>query len=137
MPRTLTKAELEQRREAPVTHGANSDAQIKPVARAQKRLFLRRNGLKSSDLDGIQAGYLEAFSRCAAKVKLIDDYIAEHGLIRKDGTVQPAMSVYVALVNSMRLSLAKLEESLRARQRDATADLNAYLEANYSRKDAS
>lgn len=42
-----------------VTHGASSDAQIRPVVRSQKRRLLRQIGLSASDLDGVGRALLD------------------------------------------------------------------------------
>jgi hypothetical protein len=113
--RPLTPAQLAQRQAAPATHGANSDARIRPVARAQKRRLLRQIGLSASQLDGIALAYLDAWARGAAKVELIDRWIAEHGLIDDEGNVPGCMAMYVSLLNSCRLSAGKFADHLKAR----------------------
>jgi hypothetical protein len=133
MSRKLTSKQLAQREAAAATHGAHSEAQIRPLARTQTRAFLRRNGLRGSDLDGVQRAYLDGWARAQSKIVLIDKHLAEHGLIRADGELQAVMKSYVSLVNTARLNMAKLEESLHNRQdNDPQAALNAYLEAKYT-----
>jgi hypothetical protein len=131
----MTFAELEQRRTAALKHGAHSTAQTAPIARAQKRRFLRRNGLKASRLSGVQLAYLEAWARTAAKVEAIDHYVAANGLIRDDGEPQPALKLYVSLVNANRLAMTKLEESLRADKADGDDTLSDYIERTYGGDD--
>lgn len=108
-------------------HGATSEARILPVARNHRRRVLRRLGLSARDLDPLARGYLDVYVRLTSKVELIDAYVEEHGLIRADGDPQPVMRLYVALANSARLALTRLEEHLRTRKRDAGAVLAEYL----------
>ncbi len=100
---------------AAVTHGAHSPAQIAPVARAQKRRFLRRIGLRAGDLDGIGLALLDSWSRCQAKVELLDRHFAEVGFLDKQGEPQPAVRVYFVAINSARLAAVRLAEHLRVR----------------------
>ena len=72
MSRDLSPAELEQRREAPLTHGAHSPAQIEAIARGKRRSLLRRSQLRATDLDAVALGYLRAWSRCEAQLTLLD-----------------------------------------------------------------
>jgi hypothetical protein len=50
-----------------------------------------------------------------AKVDLIDRYVDEQGLIREGGEPQPVLRLYVALQNSARLALTRLEAHLTER----------------------
>ncbi len=107
--------------------GATSERQIRPVARAHRRRFLRQTGLRASDLDPIGRAHLELCVRSTAKLALIDAYIDEHGLIREDGSLQPCVRIYPTLLNSARSSLRALSEHLRRAdpEFDFTAALNA------------
>jgi hypothetical protein len=58
---------------------------------------------------------LDQYVRIIGKIDLIDRYLAEYGVLRPDGEPQPAMRLYVALQNSARLSLVRLEDHLRKR----------------------
>jgi hypothetical protein len=111
----LTEAQIEQRRKARTNHGGYSAHQIKPIAQAVKRRFLRQNGLKIGDLSGVQLAYLDTYARCMAKVQLIDVHVGARGerMLSNGGEPDPAMKLYVSLFNSARLSMAKLEESLQ------------------------
>ena len=131
MTAALSRAQVEQRREARTLHGATSEAQVRPLARNHRRRILRQIGLRASEVDPIGRAYLDAFVRLAAKVELIDLYVAEHGLLRDDGEPQPCMRLYVSLHNSARLALQRLELHLRATGRDPVEQLGAYLSANY------
>ena len=51
-------------------NGSRSDVQIKSAARAHRRRFLRRAGLRASDLDPILAEYLEHVARGKAILTL-------------------------------------------------------------------
>jgi hypothetical protein len=75
---------------------------------------------------------LDQFVRATAKVDLIDRHIAEHGLIGEDGEVAPAMRVYTSLLNSARLSLARLESHVDHGRHDPSKVLIDYLDADNS-----
>lgn len=113
--RVLTAAELEQRRAARTKHGAASETQIRPRARNHRRRVLRQLRLRPRDLDPIGLGYLDAYVRLQAKLDAIDAYVAEHGLIRGDGELQPCMKAYATFSNSARLALQRLESHLTDR----------------------
>lgn len=111
------------------THGSTSERKIKPLARAKKRNWLRHMGLRAGDLTAQQRGYLELYVRAAAKTELIDRYIDEHGLFRPDGELVGGMKAYVSLLNSARLSLRQLEDSLRESERERRGGgLGDYIE---------
>jgi hypothetical protein len=111
--RKLTAAEVEQRRAARTTHGATSEAQVRPLARNHRRRVMRQIGLRAADVDPIGRAHLESYVRLAAKVDLIDRYIEEHGMILPSGEPQPVMRLYVSLQNAARLALQRLEAHLR------------------------
>jgi hypothetical protein len=69
------------------------------------------------------------------QVELIDNYVAEHGMIRADGEPQPCMRLYVSLQNSARLALQRLEAHLGASARNPVDALNDYLVEAYGDRD--
>lgn len=115
----LTPAQVAQRQEAPVKHGARSPGEIRRVARVQKRRLLRQAGLRASELDGLGLAYLDTWARAAAKVEMLDKWAAEHGFVDEDGNLPPWHSFYLAALNSARLSLGRFEEHLKARGDEA------------------
>jgi hypothetical protein len=116
----------------PPTHGAHSPARIAPVARAQRRRFLRQTGLRASDLEGLGLALLDNWARAQAKVALLDDHFAEVGFLDEDGEPVPATKVYFTALNTARLALTRLNEHMRERTRQPGAALAEYLEASYS-----
>lgn len=82
----ITSAVVEQRRQAATVHGAKSEHQIRSVARAHKRRLMRQMSMRLGDLDGIALGYLDGWARAWAKVTLLDEHFAEHGLVAPGGT---------------------------------------------------
>ncbi|MBA3841748.1 MAG: hypothetical protein H0X39_03870 [Actinobacteria bacterium] len=112
-----------------VSHGATSERKIRPLARNHRRRVLRQIGLRSSDLDAVGRGYLDLYVRLVAKLDLLDEHLDSVGLLKANGEPQGATKFYISLANSARLSLARLEEHVRARQNDPVIDLNRYLEA--------
>lgn len=99
--RKLSPAQLEQRRAAPLQHGAYSSNQIKRRARAHRRRFLRQIGLRASGMDAIAGGYLDGWARALAKVDAYDSADLERD-----------PREYHAALNAARLWLGKLEARL-------------------------
>jgi hypothetical protein len=116
---------------AATSHGVYATARVEPTARAVKRRWLGRTGLRSGALTGTQLGLLDQYAQCTAKVRLIDAYVGEHGLIRGDGSLQPVLALYTSLVNSARHALTRLEASLTEAQRPAHDPLADYIRENY------
>jgi hypothetical protein len=98
-----------------VKHGGYSAAQTAPVARAQKRWFLRQIGLRASELDGVGLALLDCWARAAAKVKVCDDWYAQNGFLAADGSPQGPHTIYVPLLNLAQRSAVRLADHLRAR----------------------
>ncbi|CAN5200007.1 hypothetical protein BH09ACT13_BH09ACT13_10370 [soil metagenome] len=121
---TVSERVIEQRQIAPLKHGARSERQIAPVARAHKRRMLRQSGLRAGDLDGVGNALLDNWSRAQAKVSLLDDFFNVHGLVDEHGEPQPAARLYFTGLNSARLALARFSEhmSRRTPSRDALSD---------------
>jgi hypothetical protein len=110
-----------------ILHGARSEQRVKRTATVQKRRLLRQIGLRAADLDGIALGYLDNWARAQAKIELMDEWSNQHGWLTDEGKPPGFVAVYFAAVNSSRLSLAKLEDQLRARgKRIAPMDLSQY-----------
>jgi hypothetical protein len=123
MTRALSKAELEQRRNANLRHGGRSPNQIKARARAHRRRFLRQSGLKASGLDAIAAGYLDGWARSLAKVDAYDTAELERD-----------PREYHAALNAARLWLTRLEARLRELgldRPDPVARFNEYMHERY------
>ena len=114
-----------------VRHGAHSERQIGPRAAHHKRRLLRQIGLRASDLDGIGRGLLTNWARAAAALALMDAYAAQHGWLDDGGNPRGFTRLYVGLLNAERLALARLEQHVRARDRDAGAALRDYVDATY------
>lgn len=93
-------------------HGARSEHRVSPLAKNLKRRVLRQLKLRVSELDPVALGYVEAYVRAAVKVRLYDEWLEEHGLVNGEGCSPRFMPTYVALLNSTRLSLARLEDRL-------------------------
>jgi hypothetical protein len=114
-------------------HGAYSPARSAPVARAQKRRFLARNGLRASELDAIAAAFLDNWARAAAKVDLMDTFFREEGFLDEKGEPRAAAKVYFVALNSARHALVRLEANIdvrhrQPRQREPGIDLSMLTE---------
>jgi hypothetical protein len=114
-PRSEHKGQFRPGNRASTRHGAGSDAQIRPVARAQKRRLLRQAGLRIRDFDGVGMALLDGWARAQAKVELCDRWYEQHGFLNARGEPQGPSKVYVSLLNSARLSAVRLGEHLRER----------------------
>ena len=125
----ISEAVVEQRRVAATVHGAKSEHQIRSVARAHKRRLMRQMGMRICDLDGITLAYLDGWARAWAKVTLLDEHFAEHGLIAPGGT-DALLRVYFTALNTSRLQLQRLSEHL-ARHGTGTEDLDDYIDQAY------
>jgi hypothetical protein len=119
-----------------VTHGAHSEAQIAPVARAQKRRLLRQIGLRASDLGGIGKALLDNWARAQSKVELLDRHFAECGFLDAAGEPVAASKVYFVAVNSARLAAVRLDAHLKDVGRDGRSALRDYIDAKYSEVDS-
>jgi hypothetical protein len=128
----LSRAQLEQRRRASTTHGAQSEPRVSAVATNQKRRLLRQIGLRVSDLEGIGLALLDNWARAQAKVELLDAHFAQHGLIDAAGEPSPATKLYFTALNSTRLALKLLEQNLVERHKAKGGALSSYLRDNYS-----
>lgn len=116
------------------THGAYSMTKSDGIARRarnEKRRILDRLQLRQRDLDPIGVSYLDHYAKLRARIDAIDAYVDEHGLVRADGEPQPVMRLYVALQNSARLALGRLEGHLKARAPEPGEALRAYLDHAY------
>jgi hypothetical protein len=65
----------------------------------------------------------------------MDEYAERHGWLDEKGEPRGFGRLYVSLLNAERLALAKLEDHVRARDRDAGAALREYLDAEYAEDD--
>jgi hypothetical protein len=102
----------------PVVHGASSERQIRRRAAAHKRRFLRQTGLRQSDLESVGRALLQNWARNAAALGLLDDYMAEHGLLDEAGNPRGFASLYARLLNSERAALRALESYIRRQEDD-------------------
>jgi len=114
-----------------LVHGAHSEAQIRPIARAQKRRLLRQIGLRANDLDGVGRALLDNYARAQGKVELLDRHFAERGFLNPDGEPSGAAKTYFVAINSARLAVARFSDHLRARDRERGSALRAHLDAHY------
>jgi hypothetical protein len=111
-----------------VVHGTYSERAVKPLATTQKRRFLRQNGLRKADVDGIGLALLDTYARAQAKVEILDGYFAEKGLLEADGKPQPALPIYFTALNTSTRTLKALNEHLKQRaQRDPFEALEEHL----------
>src|SRR5690349_20904745 len=91
---SLTPAELDQRQNAAVKHGATSPTKIDVRTVTVRRRFLTRKGLRVGDLDAVGVARLNGWARAQAKCELLDRYFSEHGLLNEKGEPQPAAAIY-------------------------------------------
>jgi hypothetical protein len=115
-------------------HGATSERTVSALATTQKRRFLRQNGLRKSDVDGVGLALLDSYARAESKVELLDAWFAQHGVLDGDGKPQPALALYFTALNVATKTLKALDAHLKRR-----ADLDPFdvLSAHLSSKSAS
>jgi hypothetical protein len=136
MASELTPAQLEQRGQAAVTHGARSERQIVHRATVEKRRWLRQNGLRLEDIDPIGRALLTNWARAAAALSLMDAEAQRGGWLDEDGEPRGFARLYVSMLNAERRAINDLAGYQRRRQANAPLDdLNAYLTTTYRRKD--
>jgi hypothetical protein len=97
----ITRAQLEQRRLAPLRHGGCSPTRIAAQARAHRRRFLRRAGLKAGDLDAVALELLNLWARGTAQLDL-----------RERGGADASKDYWVSF-NATRRVLERLDQRLR------------------------
>jgi len=108
-----------------LVHGARSPAQIAAKARAHRRRFLRRIGLRASDLDALAAEYLALWATGKAQLDLREAGEVDHG---RD---------YWTAYNATKRALEKLEKRLHELGLDRGPDKGSELErilAEHDRK---
>jgi hypothetical protein len=91
--------------DAAVTHGAESEARVRPRA----ELYLQRLLVAApTGGDPADAIALERLARQLARAELIEDWLDENGWIREDGSLQRAASQLATVDNSIRKLLGEL-----------------------------
>lgn len=123
-------AEFERGNQLAVVHGAKS-VQIAGRATVERRRLLRQIGLRQSDLESVGRALPVNWSRAAAALALMDDYAAREGWLKPDGEPRVLAKLYVSMLNSEWLALARLAAHLRAENRDAAGELNRYVHERY------
>jgi hypothetical protein len=130
-----TRPPFEPGNVAALKHGIHSERRVRPLATTQKRRFLRQNGLRKADVDGIGLALLDAWARAQAKVELLDAWFAERGIVDDDGKPQPSLSIYFTALASATRTLGRLEDHLRrAGEVDPFAALQAHLQAKQAER---
>lgn len=127
---SVSPAVREQRRAAALVHGAKSEARIRPVAKNQKRMLLRKLGLRAGDLDAVSAILVDLLARSLAKLQLLDEHYARVGIVRADGSGEPTLALYFSALNSARLTAGRLGDQL-ARRGDGGESLEDYIVQTY------
>lgn len=112
-PRALTTVELNQRRVAPLRHGATSERQIVRRATVEKRRVLRQCGMREADLESLGRALLQNWARAAAALHLMDEYAQRVGWLDAEGNPRGFARLYVSMLNAERLALRALEGYLR------------------------
>lgn len=133
-PYLISEAVVRQRTEAATRHGGQSETQIRSVARAHKRRFLRQTGLRIGDLDGVALALIDNWSRAQGKVTILDDFYSENGLV-SEGEVDPSLRVYFTGINSARMALGKLAEHLTSLDASRGETLEGYIDQTYGGND--
>jgi hypothetical protein len=106
---------------------------IHNAARAHKRALLRRMDKRAGELDVTAAVFLDLLCRALGKVTQLDAWYAEHGIIKPNGEGQATLTVYLAALNSARLSAQRLSDHLARQNGGSEPSLDDYISATYSR----
>jgi hypothetical protein len=97
---TVTPAVIEQRREARLTHGAQSRAALSPLVVSMKKSLLARMGIRQRDLTWAGRELLDVYCAARSKITAIDTWLETNALIDASGNVAPVMRVYLAALNT-------------------------------------
>jgi hypothetical protein len=114
-PYSVTPAVRRQRVEAATVHGARSERQVAATAKNQKRVILRRLGVRARDLDCVSAVLVDTLARYVSKAEMLDRHFAGSGVVRPDGQPEPSLALYFTALNGIRLTAERLGEHLRRR----------------------
>jgi hypothetical protein len=106
----ISEAQLKQRREAPLKHGAKSGTALVPLSRNIKQSVLKRMGMRQIELSWAGRETLDLYARNKAKLIGMDRYFETHPLIGEDGEPAGATRIYWLSFNAALRSL----DSLRA-----------------------
>jgi hypothetical protein len=91
--------------------------------------------VRASELDPFAAVHIDLVARSLSKIALIDEHYASRGqVVDADGQPAASLPIYVALLNSARLTAAKLAEHMHRRGTPATS-LADYIDQRYSVSD--
>ena len=100
MTYTITPAVRQQRREARLSHGAQSKAALSPLIVSMKKSLLARMGLRQRDLGWSGRELLDVYCCARSKTAAIDTWLETNPLIDASGNVAPVMRVYLAALNT-------------------------------------
>lgn len=106
--RELTPAQIEQRRVARTTHGAQSDAALAPRVVSMKKALLARMGLRQRDLTWAGRELLDNYCRAKAKTAAVDEWLETHAMIDDEGNTPGVMRLYFVALNASTRNLEAL-----------------------------
>src|SRR5262245_50013883 len=118
MTYTVTPAVRRQRREARLSHGAQSMAHLSPLVVSMKKSLLARMGLRQRDLSWAGRELLDIYCCSRAKVTAIDEWLTVNPLIDASGNVAPVMKVYISALNTSVRTLEALRSVLASMARE-------------------
>lgn len=76
---------------------------------------MRQVGLRASELGGLGRAHLDAWARAYAKVRQMDEWVAQHGWLDEAGNPPPFAPIYFTSLNTANRSLRALGDHLRER----------------------
>jgi hypothetical protein len=105
---TVSKAVIEQRRNARLQHGAQSGAVLVPLSRNVKQSVLKRMGLRQAELSWAARETLDLYARNKAKLIALDRHFEAVPLVNADGSPAGATRIYWLAHNSALRALGEL-----------------------------
>lgn len=118
MSYTVTPAVRRQRREARLSHGAQSTAHLAPLIVSMKKSLLARMGLRQRDLNWAGRELLDIYCCSRAKITAVDEWLVTNPLIDASGNVAPVMKVYIAALNTSVRTLEALRGVIASMARE-------------------
>jgi len=111
---TVSKAVIEQRRNARLRHGAQSGAVVVPLSRNVKQSVLKRMGLRQAELSWAAREQLDVYARSKSKLIALDRWFEANPLVDAEGRPAGPTKIYWAALNACTKSLVELRRTIEA-----------------------
>jgi hypothetical protein len=116
--KVLSPAQLAQRVQAPLRHGARSEVALAPQVSGLKRALLTRMGVRERHMSWAARELVDAYCRAKAKVVAIDEWLEAQPMIDGDGNPAAVLKVYFVALNSSTRTLDALRNTIEQLARE-------------------